>query len=151
MLGDIADLDGKPWEFCTRSLLKAALERLQREAPEGRFEAIDCDLQDFASVRAAIATIKASCDRLDVLCNNAGVMALKDQATKDGYDMQMQTNCLSHFLLTKELFELLLQSDDARVVNHSSQARLRPPRLRRPISSSARAVHPAAIIRSAAP
>lgn len=106
---------------------KAALERLQREAPEGRFEAIDCDLQDFASVRAAIATIKASCDRLDVLCNNAGVMALKDQATKDGYDMQMQTNCLSHFLLTKELFELLLQSDDARVVNHSSQARLGPP------------------------
>ncbi|MFT6399332.1 MAG: NAD(P)-dependent dehydrogenase (short-subunit alcohol dehydrogenase family) [Bradymonadia bacterium] len=105
----------------------SALARLQGEVPGAVFEAIDCDLQDFASVRAAIGVIKAGHDRLDVLCNNAGVMALRDQATKDGYDVQMQTNCLSHFLLTKELFALLLKSDDARVVNHSSQARLGGP------------------------
>lgn len=105
----------------------AALERLRDEAPDGTFEAIDCDLQDFASVRAAAATICKRHDRLDVLCNNAGVMALRDVATGDGYDVQMQTNCLSHFLLTKELFPLLMQSDDARIVNHSSQARLGGP------------------------
>jgi len=40
---------------------------------------------------------------IDVLCNNAGVMALEDQATKEGYDVQMQTNHLSHFLLTREV------------------------------------------------
>eukprot|EP00971_Amphidinium_carterae_P014548 287188-Amphidinium_carterae.1 len=40
---------------------------------------------------------------LDVLCNNAGIMATKDEATADGCDTQMQTNHLSHFLLTAEV------------------------------------------------
>jgi len=40
---------------------------------------------------------------IDVLCSNAGVMALEDDATQDGYDVQMQTNHLSHFLLTQEV------------------------------------------------
>jgi NAD(P)-dependent dehydrogenase (short-subunit alcohol dehydrogenase family) len=62
-----------------------------------------------------------------VLVNNAGVMALKDEATQDGYDVQMQTNVLSHFLLTKELFPLLKNSPEARIVNHSSMARLGGP------------------------
>lgn len=101
----------------------AALERLKGEVPDGRFEAIPCDLQSFASVRAAAAAIKARYDRLDVLCNNAAVMALPDQATGDGYDVQMQTNSISPFLLTKELLPLLRESDDGRVVNHSSNAR----------------------------
>jgi NAD(P)-dependent dehydrogenase (short-subunit alcohol dehydrogenase family) len=59
--------------------------------------------------------------------NNAGVMAMKDQATVDGYDVQMQTNVLSHFLLTKELFPLLKKSKEGRIVNHSSMARLGGP------------------------
>ncbi len=103
---------------------KSSLASLQKEVPNGKFEAIACDLQDFGSVKKAIETIKSSHDRLDVLCNNAGVMALPDYATKDGYDVQMQTNCISHFLLTKDLFPLLRKSDDARIVNHSSGARL---------------------------
>ncbi len=101
----------------------AALQRLRSEVPGGTFEAIPCDLQDFASVRAAAEQIGRTHDRLDVLCNNAGVMAMPDQATKDGYDVQMQTNSISPFLLTKELFGLLRKSDDGRVVNHSSMAR----------------------------
>ena len=105
----------------------SSLQQLKSEAPGGGFDAIDCDLQDFASVRAATADILARYDRLDILCNNAGVMALKDAATRDGYCVQMQTNAISHFLLTKGLFGLLRQSDDARIVNHSSMARLGPP------------------------
>lgn len=105
----------------------AALEKLRGEVPGGEFDAVVCDLQDFESVRAAAQDIVSRYDKLDVLCNNAGVMALPDQATKDGYDVQMQTNCLSHFLLTKELFGLLEQSDDARIVNHTSMARMGPP------------------------
>jgi NAD(P)-dependent dehydrogenase (short-subunit alcohol dehydrogenase family) len=104
-----------------------ALERLRSEVPDGRFEAIPCDLQSFASVRAAAEAIQAKHDRLDVLCNNAAVMALPDQATGDGYDVQMQTNSISPFLLTKELLPLLRKSDDGRVVNHSSGARLGAP------------------------
>lgn len=105
----------------------ASLEKLRSEVPGATFEAVTCDLQDFASVRAAAAAVRERHDKLDVLCNNAGVMALPDRATKDGYDVQMQTNCLSHFLLTKELWTLLEKSDDARIVNHSSGARLGPP------------------------
>jgi NAD(P)-dependent dehydrogenase (short-subunit alcohol dehydrogenase family) len=54
-------------------------------------------------------------------------MAFPEQATIDGYDIQMQTNSISAFLLTKELMPLLRQSDDGRVVNHSSGARLGAP------------------------
>lgn len=104
-----------------------SLQKLQEEVPGGKFEAIDCDLQQFDSVRNAVEAVKQKHDVLDVLVNNAGVMALKDTATADGYDVQMQTNVLSHFLLTKELFPLMLTSEQARIVNHSSGARLGAP------------------------
>ena len=59
---------------------------------------------------------------------NAGIMATPDKATKDGYDTQMQTNHLSHFLLASELFPLLQAeaeaTGDARIVTHSSLGRL---------------------------
>ncbi|MBO6524460.1 MAG: SDR family NAD(P)-dependent oxidoreductase [Balneolaceae bacterium] len=102
----------------------SSLKELQEEVPDATFQAIECDLQDFESVRSAIEEIKSQFETLDVLCNNAGVMAMPDQATKDGYDVQMQTNCISHFLLTNGLFPLLKKSDEGRIVNHSSQARL---------------------------
>ncbi len=105
----------------------ASFKLLKKEVPKGKLFPIVCDLQDFESVRNAIAEIKSTYDVIDVLVNNAAVMALKEQATKDGYDVQMQTNCLSHFLLTKELFPLLKNSCEARVVNHSSMARLGEP------------------------
>lgn len=104
-----------------------ALSQLLDSVPEGKFDPVDCDLQDFASVHGAVEEIKSRYDKIDVLVNNAGVMAFKDQATKDGYDVQMQTNVLSHFLITKELFPLLKKSAQARIVNHSSMARLGGP------------------------
>lgn len=104
-----------------------SLESLTSEVPNGKFEAVACDLQNFDSVRAATDQIKANYEVLDVLVNNAGVMALPDKATNDGYDVQMQTNVISHFLLTKELYPLLKESDEARIVNHSSMARLGGP------------------------
>jgi NAD(P)-dependent dehydrogenase (short-subunit alcohol dehydrogenase family) len=61
------------------------------------------------------------------LCNNAGVMGLPDLASGDGYDVHMQSNHLSHFLLTSQIWPLLKIAADvrgeARVVNHSSGAR----------------------------
>jgi len=106
---------------------RGALAKLKAEVPGGQFTPVTCDLQDFESVRGAARSIGERFDRLDVLCNNAGVMAMPDRATKDGYDVQMQTNCISPFLLTKELFGQLKKSDDGRVVNHTSMARLGPP------------------------
>lgn len=104
-----------------------AHQQLAAAVPSGTFDPVVCDLQSFASVRQAAETIKSKYPKLDVLVNNAGVMALKDQATGDGYDVQMQTNVISHFLLTKELFPLLKNSPEARIVNHSSMARLGGP------------------------
>lgn len=106
----------------------AALTKLQEAAgASAKFEAIECDLQDYESVKKAAAAISAKHKVLDVLVNNAGVMALKDVATKDGYDVQMQTNVISHFLLTRDLFPLLKASAEARIVNHTSMARLGSP------------------------
>ena len=109
---------------------EAALEAVKKEA-KGSVQHVDCDLMDFESVRKAARSVRENFEVLDVLCNNAGVMALEDAATKDGYDVQMQTNHLSHFLLTKELFPLLekagKEKGEARIVNHSSGARNWPP------------------------
>jgi len=77
--------------------------------------------------------VRSQFDAIDVLASNAGIMAEKDKATKDGFDVQMQTNHLSHFLLTKELYPLVEaaaeKNGEARLVQHSSLAR-QGPRLR---------------------
>jgi len=109
-----------------------AEKKLLEEAPGSKVTSVECDLQSFESVRGCAEKLKAMFGDtgIDVLCNNAGVMALADEATKDGYDVQMQTNHLSHFLLTKELFPLLEKGaqmrGEARIVNHSSGARAQP-------------------------
>lgn len=106
----------------------AALTALQESVPDGKFESFECDLQDLASVRAAAESIVGAHDSLDVLALNAGVMALANELTKDGFDVQMQTNMLSHFVLTRELLPLLeagaAKNGEARVVAHTSISRL---------------------------
>lgn len=106
----------------------ASLDKLRAAVPDAKFVPIACDLMDFDSVRAACAEIKDKYDTIYCLSNNAGIMAFPDEATKDGFDKQMQTNHLSHFLITEELFPLILNGakkfSDARIVQHSSIARL---------------------------
>lgn len=114
------------------SRAEEAEKKLLEEAPGSKVTSVECDLQSFENVRSAAAKLKEMFgdSGIDVLCNNAGVMALEDKATTDGYDVQMQTNHLSHFLLTKELFPLLekgaAQRGESRIVNHSSAARAGP-------------------------
>ncbi len=109
----------------------AAFAELTAAHPDADLHSVECDLQSFDSVRAAAAKVaELSPEGVDVLANNAGVMALADTATGDGYDVQMQTNHLSHFLLTRELMPLLEVAaearGEARVANHSSVARMAP-------------------------
>jgi len=109
-----------------------ALAKLQQEVPNGKqkFVTIECDLQSFDSVRSAAAQVisrYSSTTGIYCVCWNAGIMATPDKATIDGYDDQMQTNHLSHFLLTAQLYPLLEKyaaaNGDARIVNHSSGGR----------------------------
>lgn len=104
---------------------------LKAEYPNANILSIECDLMSFDSVRKGAEEVRQQCpEGINVLCNNAGVMALKDEATLDGYDVQMQVNHLSHFLLTAKLFPLLEKAaesaGEARIVNHSSIARMSP-------------------------
>ena len=93
---------------------------------------VPCDLLDFSSVRAAAATVRECAPGgLDVLCLNAGIMMQPDDASKDGYDITISTNVLSHFLLTRELMPSLelaaLRRDEARIVCMSSGSGFGPP------------------------
>ena len=106
-----------------------ALEDLRVAVPSATFVPIDCDLQSFDNVKAAATNIKEKYGETGIycVCWNAGIMATPDEATTDGYDTQMQTNHLSHFLLTAELFPLIQKyatsNGDARIVSHSSGGR----------------------------
>ncbi|MGK0367231.1 MAG: NAD(P)-dependent dehydrogenase (short-subunit alcohol dehydrogenase family) [Thermoproteota archaeon] len=104
-----------------------SLEKLSSDVPTGKFVQIICDLQSMESVEKSITQIKSKYKVVDVLCNNAGVMALEDYATIDGYDVQMQTNVISHFQLFRGLLPLLKESKEARIINHTSMARMGGP------------------------
>jgi NAD(P)-dependent dehydrogenase (short-subunit alcohol dehydrogenase family) len=77
------------------------------------------DLADLESVRQFAAAYAGG---LDLLVNNAGVMALPRRTTKDGFEMQLGTNHLGHFALTGLLLPKLLERPGARVVTMSSGA-----------------------------
>ena len=111
-----------------------AQQDIAKAYPDADVQTIECDLQSFASVQSAADKLQVLCkDGIYALINNAGIMAMPDAATVDGFDTQMQTNHLSHFLLTRELFPLLQKGanshGEARIVNHSSMARKGVPTL----------------------
>jgi len=105
-----------------RSLSKGkdALEAIQHESPGASVELMHLDLANLAVVRSFAEAFAAHYDRLDILCNNAGVMALPYRQTADGFEMQFGTNHLGHFALTGLLLPHLLKTPQARVVTMSS-------------------------------
>ena len=80
----------------------------------------ELDLASLASIESFAETIRADLDRLDALCNNAGVMAIPRSETDDGFEAQFGVNHLGHFALTGRLLELLGSAPQPRVVTHSS-------------------------------
>ena len=81
---------------------------------------VELDLADLTSVEKAADEVSKSYDKLDLLVNNAGVMAPPYHQTADGFELQMGTNHLGHFALTGRLLKLLLKAPDPRVVTVSS-------------------------------
>jgi NAD(P)-dependent dehydrogenase (short-subunit alcohol dehydrogenase family) len=81
----------------------------------------ELELDSLASVRAFAQRFLAKHDRLDVLLNNAGVMACPLGHTKDGFELQFGTNHLGHFLLTCLLAPALKKAAPSRVVSLSSR------------------------------
>lgn len=88
----------------------------------GRIVVMALDLADLQSIQNFGFEFNQRYERLDILINNAGVMAIPYQRTKDDFEMQMGVNHLGHFALTGLLFPVLKQTPNARIVNVSSIA-----------------------------
>ncbi len=102
---------------------EAALQRLRGEAPGASAELAELDVASLASIRAFAAEFAASRRVLDLLLNNAGVMALpRRELTPDGFERQFGTNHLGHFALTGLMIPQLLASPAPRVVTVASLA-----------------------------
>lgn len=102
---------------------QAALERLLREAPGASAELVELDMASLSSIRAFAGDFAARGIALDLLINNAGVMALpKREVTADGFERQFGTNHLGHFALTGLLIPQLLAAPAPRVVTVASLA-----------------------------
>jgi NAD(P)-dependent dehydrogenase (short-subunit alcohol dehydrogenase family) len=110
--------------MAARDLAKAAAaEKSIREThPSTSLEIVPLDLGSLASVRAAAERIAASHDTLHILVNNAGLMAIPERRTVDGFEMQLGVNHLGHYALTAHLLPALLRAPAARVVSVTSTA-----------------------------
>ena len=103
-----------------------ALARLMSAVPGAKAELAALDLSDLKSVRAFGAAFAARGVPLDLLINNAGVMApLSRKISPDGFELQMATNHLGHFLLTSLLLPSLKRAPAPRVVTVASIAHRR--------------------------
>lgn len=101
--------------------LDEAANAIREDTGSGMVETILVDLASLDSVRACGAEANGRFDRIDLLINNAGVMACPQTQTVDGFEMQFGTNHLGHFLLTKLLMPLVEKGEDKRIINLSSR------------------------------
>ncbi len=90
--------------------------------PSAKLDLMELDNASLESVRAFADAFKAKYDRLDVLLNNAGVMAIPRTETEDGFEMQLGVNHLAHFALTGLLIDVITRTPGARIHNTSSSA-----------------------------
>ena len=94
--------------------------QILNQTPSAVIEVAALDLMDLDSVQKFAAS--QSTKPIDVLLNNAGIMAVPFEKTKDGFESQMGTNHLGHFLLTELLFDAISRGSNPRIVNVSSSA-----------------------------
>jgi NAD(P)-dependent dehydrogenase (short-subunit alcohol dehydrogenase family) len=99
---------------------EAAIARIRAAHPTSRVEPVALDLASLASIRAAAEHVRSAYPQLDLLCNNAGVMAVPFARTADGFEQQLGVNHLGHFALTGLLLEPLLRAERARIVTLTS-------------------------------
>jgi NAD(P)-dependent dehydrogenase (short-subunit alcohol dehydrogenase family) len=100
--------------------LEATLEALRSQRGSEKATSYLADLSSLGAVRDLAERIVSEHDRLDVLVNNAGIIARERKVSEDGYERTFAINYLSHFLLTRLLLPLLKDSAPARIVNVAS-------------------------------
>ena len=100
--------------------LQSTLEELRKETGSEKARSYLANFSSLAAVRDLAERILSKHDRLDVLVNNAGIIARVRSESEDGYELTFAVNYLSHFLLTRLLLPLLLGSAPARILNVAS-------------------------------
>jgi NAD(P)-dependent dehydrogenase (short-subunit alcohol dehydrogenase family) len=117
-------LKGAMVVLACRNLVKGekAKNEILKEKTAGEIQVMQLDLANLASVKTFAEQFKQKYKQLDVLMNNAGIMATPNVKTDDGFEAQLGTNHLGHFALTGHLLELLKVTPRSRVVNVSSLA-----------------------------
>ena len=100
-------------------------QELRAETPDARVHVLSLDLGSLASVRQAAEQFRAQWNKLDLLINNAGIMATPQGYTPDGFEQQFGTNYLGHYLLTQLLLPAIQKAAPARVVSLSSSGHQR--------------------------
>src|SRR5215218_2042592 len=110
-----------------RDIVKAerGADQIRTEAGRAKVHVVRLDLSSLASVREAADEVRSDYPRLDLLINNAGVMAVPYQRTEDGFELTLATNHLGHFALTGLLLDRLLATAGSRIVTVSSVAHRR--------------------------
>lgn len=96
------------------------LAEIREQCGDDVADFVPLDLASFSSVRACAKQIAEKTDRIDALINNAG-LAGKRGLTQDGFEMTFGVNHLGHFLLTRQLLDLMKQSRPSRIVTVSSK------------------------------
>ncbi|QLC22663.1 SDR family NAD(P)-dependent oxidoreductase [Parasphingopyxis sp. CP4] len=100
--------------------ITAAAASLQGSAT-GTIDTVQLDLSDLSNVRAAAETVRSRYDKIDGLIDNAGIMQTPETRTVDGYELQLATNHLGHFLWAGLLLDLV-EKAAGRIVTVSSIA-----------------------------
>ena len=100
--------------------LHAAADRIRKSVPTTDLQTGLVDLADLSSIRSYAEEYLQEAAPIDVLINNAGVMACPFMTTKDGFEMQFGTNHLGHFLLTNLLMPAIRSGQNPRIINLSS-------------------------------
>lgn len=104
-----------------RARVERTVEEISRATGSPRLRSYLADFASLAQARQLADAVKADCERLDVLVNNAGIGGpRRRQESQDEYELVFAVNYLAPFLLTQLVLPLLLQSAPARVVNVAS-------------------------------
>jgi NAD(P)-dependent dehydrogenase (short-subunit alcohol dehydrogenase family) len=101
--------------------LDEAVAAIRADVPSAELDTITVDLGSLENIRASTSRARQRFAKIDILINNAGVMATPFTHTADGFEMQFGTNHLGHFALTGELMPLIERGTAKRIVNLSSR------------------------------
>ena len=101
----------------------AAEQTIKSLHPDADLDVRQMDLASLDSIEQFADSMRRDYDKIDVLINNAGVMAIPESQSADGFEMQFGTNHLGHYALTARLLPLLARTPNSRIVTVTSTAR----------------------------